>query len=65
MLSAEKTSSVFALDLVFFENWYAYQEQVAVHGAKLSLIQVMSVRVHPNRISPLIRNLTRFIFTDV
>jgi len=43
VLSAEETPSAFALDLVFFENWYAYQEQVVVHGAKLNLIQVMSM----------------------
>jgi hypothetical protein len=44
-LSAEQTSSAFALDLVFFENWYALQEQMVVHGAKLSLIQIMSVSI--------------------
>ncbi|KUJ21402.1 uncharacterized protein LY89DRAFT_577667 [Mollisia scopiformis] len=43
LLSAEGTSSLFALDLVFFENWYTYQEQVVVHGAKLNLIQVMAM----------------------
>ncbi|KAH6655954.1 hypothetical protein BKA67DRAFT_562256 [Truncatella angustata] len=43
LLSAEEISSAFALDLVFFENWYAYQEQVVIHGAKLDLIQVMSM----------------------
>lgn len=47
VLSAENTGSPFSLDLVFFENWYAYQEQVVVHGARLDLIQVMSVRAYP------------------
>ncbi|ETS76481.1 hypothetical protein PFICI_11868 [Pestalotiopsis fici W106-1] len=42
-LSAEGTPNAFALDLVFFENWYAYQEQIVVHGARLDLIQVMSM----------------------
>lgn len=46
VLSAEKTLNSFALDLVFFENWYAYQEQVVVHGAKPDPFQVMSVRIH-------------------
>lgn len=64
ILSAEKTPSAFALDLVFFENWYAYQEQVVVHGAKLDLIQVMSVRslsssMHVCIGSRLIPNLSR------
>ena len=50
-LSAENTGTVFSLDLVFFENWYAYQEQVVVHGARLDLIQVMSVRSLFKRLS--------------
>lgn len=48
VLSAERIEGSFTLDLVFFENWYAYQEQVVVHGVKMNLIQVLSVMFDPN-----------------
>lgn len=32
-----------AMDLVFFENWYGYQEDVFQRGQKLDVIQVLSV----------------------
>jgi len=47
LLSGEKTESVFELNPVFFENWYKYQDDVVVNGAKISLIQLFSV----NRLS--------------
>lgn len=43
LLSGEKTDSVFELNPVFFENWYKYQDDVVVNGAKISLIQLFSV----------------------
>lgn len=43
LLSGEKTDSVFELNPVFFENWYKYQDDVVVHGAKIDLIQLFSV----------------------
>jgi len=42
LLSGEKTSDVFELNTVFFENWYKYQNDVAVNGAKISLLQLFS-----------------------
>ncbi|EMD85893.1 hypothetical protein COCC4DRAFT_63857 [Bipolaris maydis ATCC 48331] len=42
LLSGEKTDSVFELNPVFFENWYKYQDDVVVNGAKISLIQLFS-----------------------
>lgn len=43
LLSGEKTDSIFELNPVFFENWYKYQDDVVVNGAKISLIQLFSV----------------------
>ncbi|KAI1377103.1 hypothetical protein F4677DRAFT_444908 [Hypoxylon crocopeplum] len=43
MLSAESTPELFRLDTVFFENWYAYQDQIVVKGEKIDLVQVMSM----------------------
>ncbi|KAK4235970.1 protein SchB [Achaetomium macrosporum] len=40
-ISAERTTNTSALDLIFFENWYAYQEQVVVYGKRLDMIQVL------------------------
>ncbi|KGO64140.1 hypothetical protein PITC_087260 [Penicillium italicum] len=42
LLSGEKTDSVFELGPVFFENWYRYQDDVDVNGAKIDLIQLFS-----------------------
>ncbi|KAL7624893.1 hypothetical protein AAE478_004107 [Parahypoxylon ruwenzoriense] len=42
LLSAESTPEMFRLDTVFFENWYAYQDQIVVKGERVDLIQVMS-----------------------
>ncbi|OTB02611.1 hypothetical protein M426DRAFT_322533 [Hypoxylon sp. CI-4A] len=43
LLSAESTPELFRLDTVFFENWYAYQDQIVVKGKSIDLIQVMSM----------------------
>lgn len=43
LLSAETTAELFRLDTVFFENWYAYQDEIVVKGNKINLIQVLSV----------------------
>ncbi|GKT43287.1 putative oxidoreductase YfjR [Colletotrichum spaethianum] len=40
LLSGEKTDNVFELNPVFFENWYKYQDEVVVKGAKIDLIQL-------------------------
>lgn len=47
LLSAQDTPESFKLDLVFFQNWYAYQDEVVVHGKKLDLIKAMNVGTHP------------------
>jgi hypothetical protein len=43
LLSGEKTNSLFELNPVFFEDWYKYQDNVVVNGAKISLVQLWSV----------------------
>ncbi|KAI1486006.1 hypothetical protein F5X96DRAFT_277011 [Biscogniauxia mediterranea] len=35
--------TLFRLDTVFFENWYAYQDRIVVAGEKPDLVQVMSM----------------------
>ena len=45
LLSGGDTPESLVLDNVFFENWYAYQDEVVVKGRKVNLIQVMSVCV--------------------
>lgn len=45
LLSGSEPESLFKLDLVFFENWYAYQDEVVVRGARVNLFQVLSVSV--------------------
>ncbi|KAI1656818.1 hypothetical protein F4813DRAFT_361947 [Daldinia decipiens] len=42
LISGSKTSEVFSLDLLFFENWYLYQEQLILNGKKPDIIQVLS-----------------------
>ncbi|KAI1267560.1 hypothetical protein F5Y18DRAFT_443308 [Xylariaceae sp. FL1019] len=42
LLSGAKTPEVYGLDLLFFENWYRYQEHVVNTGGSFSLIQVLS-----------------------
>lgn len=46
-LSAQDTVESFKLDLIFFQNWYAYQDEVVVHGKELDLIKVMNVGTRP------------------
>ncbi|KAI0160006.1 hypothetical protein GGR52DRAFT_174907 [Hypoxylon sp. FL1284] len=43
LLSGQNTPELFRLDTVFFENWYAYQDQIVVKGEKVNLLQVMSM----------------------
>lgn len=43
ILSGDDTSEVFKLDFVFFQNWYAYQDEVVLNGKNFDIIQVMSV----------------------
>lgn len=33
----------FKLDILFFMNWYGYQEETVVVGKKVDILQVMSV----------------------
>ncbi|KAK4248350.1 hypothetical protein C7999DRAFT_40489 [Corynascus novoguineensis] len=41
LLSGEDTPRVFRLDAVFFENWYAYQDEVLLRGKSIDVLQVM------------------------
>ena len=43
LLSGGETMEVFRLDTIFFQNWYGYQDEVVMRGAKMDFIQVMSV----------------------
>ncbi|CAJ2510339.1 Uu.00g050420.m01.CDS01 [Anthostomella pinea] len=43
LLSGQYTDAAFRLDTVFFENWYAYQDQIVVQGEKVDLVQVLSM----------------------
>ncbi|KAF2744281.1 hypothetical protein M011DRAFT_449808, partial [Sporormia fimetaria CBS 119925] len=43
LLSGEDTKDAFKLDKVFFQNWYAYQDEIVVRGKKVDLIQVMNM----------------------
>ncbi|KAI1656396.1 hypothetical protein F4813DRAFT_364230 [Daldinia decipiens] len=42
LLSGAKSSEVYELNTLFFENWYKYQEHVAKNGGKINIIQVLS-----------------------
>ncbi|KAI1208143.1 uncharacterized protein F4807DRAFT_431752 [Annulohypoxylon truncatum] len=42
LISGEKTSEVFSLDLLFFENWYLYQQKLILNGQNPNIIQVLS-----------------------
>ncbi|KAG8159615.1 hypothetical protein KVR01_010252 [Diaporthe batatas] len=39
--SAERTLEVFQMDLVFFENWYKYQDEVIRNKKQIDIIQAM------------------------
>lgn len=43
MASAEKTLEVFKMDLLFFENWYKYQDEVIRRKQKIDIIQAICV----------------------
>lgn len=45
LLSATDAGIPFQLDLAFFENWYAYQDEILVHGGAVDIIQVMNVSI--------------------
>ncbi|KAH7322478.1 hypothetical protein B0I35DRAFT_425862 [Stachybotrys elegans] len=42
LLSGPKTDNKMELSAVFFENWYKYQDTIAVDGDPVDLIQVLS-----------------------
>lgn len=43
LLSGAQSPEPFQLNLLFFENWYRYQESVVTGGKKIDIIQVLSV----------------------
>ena len=43
LLSGGETKEVYRLDTLFFQNWYGYQDEVVMRGAKVDLIQVLCV----------------------
>ncbi|KUI73670.1 Polyketide synthase CurC [Cytospora mali] len=43
LLSGSEAHQLFKLDLVFFMNWYAYQDDVVVRGHPANLFQVLSM----------------------
>lgn len=47
-VSGEENADVFRLDLMFFENWYAYEDAIVTGAEKLDIIQVMCVRYTPS-----------------
>ncbi|EMR62812.1 hypothetical protein UCREL1_10273 [Eutypa lata UCREL1] len=42
LLSGAQSPEPFQLNLLFFENWYRYQESVVTGGKKIDIIQVLS-----------------------
>lgn len=43
LLSGSEADQLFKLDLIFFENWYAYQDEIVVGGNRPNVFQVLSV----------------------
>ncbi|KAF2753656.1 hypothetical protein EJ05DRAFT_167131 [Pseudovirgaria hyperparasitica] len=44
LLSADDTPESFKIDNVFFQNWYAYQDEVVLHkGGHFDVLQVMNM----------------------
>lgn len=43
LVSGQETEEVFKLDSMSFQNWYGYQDEVVRTGAKMDMIQVLSV----------------------
>ena len=49
LIWGEQTREAYKLDLVFFENWYSYQDEMVLRGGgiqAMSVVQVMSVSTH-------------------
>lgn len=42
-LSSTDSDQVFKLDDIFYENWYSYQEDFIIHGASISVLQILIV----------------------
>ncbi|PYH70452.1 cupin domain-containing protein [Aspergillus vadensis CBS 113365] len=43
LLSGQDTVETFKLDILFFMNWYGYQEETVVVGENVEILQVMSM----------------------
>ncbi|PWY68374.1 hypothetical protein BO83DRAFT_400825 [Aspergillus eucalypticola CBS 122712] len=43
LLSGQDTVETFKLDILFFMNWYGYQEETVVVGNNVDILQVMSM----------------------
>ncbi|PYH35671.1 cupin domain-containing protein [Aspergillus neoniger CBS 115656] len=43
LLSGQDTVETFKLDILFFMNWYGYQEETVVVGKNVDILQVMSM----------------------
>ncbi|RDH29773.1 hypothetical protein BDQ94DRAFT_173534 [Aspergillus welwitschiae] len=43
LLSGQDTPETFKLDMLFFMNWYGYQEETVVVGKSVDILQVMSM----------------------
>lgn len=41
--SGEKTAEMFNMDILFFENWYRYQDEIIRNKKSIDIIQAMSV----------------------
>jgi hypothetical protein len=48
LLSGQETRRSPKLDLVFFENWYAYQDQIVLRGRRVDMIQLLCVSTTQN-----------------
>jgi hypothetical protein len=51
LLSGEECPRAFRLDKIFFENWYAYQDLLVIHGEKPDMLQIMCVCILPPEIT--------------
>ncbi|KAI1777656.1 hypothetical protein F4818DRAFT_456766 [Hypoxylon cercidicola] len=43
VVSAQETKEIFNLDIMAFQNWYVYQDEVLRAGAEMSLIKVLNM----------------------
>lgn len=48
LVSGQQTSDVFKMDMLFFENWYAYQDKLVAAGKLPNIIQLMCVSRNPS-----------------